>query len=350
MSQPLISVIVPAYKRADTVERAVRSALAQTYRQLEVIVVDDDSRDGTSEAVAAIKDDRVHLLRHDRNRGGNAARRTAVHASRGEYIAFLDADDLWYPGKLAAQLTRLEEAGPDYAMVYSWYETLLPDGTVVPPRRTYQEGLTTPALLRSNFVGTFSTVMVTRAMYDEVGGPDPSMPACQDWEFYLRLNRFAGIACVPRTLVTYWRGDADANRISSSRARVAAGHAEVYRRIADRLNQLPTADAVAARRYLMEAVANHADTAQVLTMAIDTPRGQWTPGAARFVGHMLARSVRKGGLKRSIRVNPRRSGAASQCGAQFGPAGSTENQQPENQRTGQGEQRGREQPEHPPRQ
>lgn len=296
VSQPLVSVIVPSYKRADTIESAVRSALAQTYPHLEVVVVDDHSQDGTQAVVRGLGDDRVRYLRHETNRGGNAARRTAVEASRGEYLAFLDADDLWFPEKIAAQVERLGQVGPDYGLVYTWYETLLPDGTVLPPRQPREEGVATPALLRGNFVGTFSTVLVTRRAYEEVGGPDPTLPACQDWEFYLRLNRRHGIACVPRTLARYWRGDADPDRISASRERVAAGHAQVYRRIVGRLSEVPTADAVAARRNLLEIVANQADTAQVLAMAAGIPRQQWSPGAARFVAHMLARSVRKGGL------------------------------------------------------
>ena len=296
MSAPLVSVIVPAYKRADTIERAVRSALTQTHTNLEVLVVDDHSLDGTGQIVDALGDPRVRLIEHEANRGGNAARRTAVQASNGEYLAFLDADDVWFPEKLTAQLDRLEQAGPAYELVFTWYESVLPDGTVMPARRTFEEGINTPALLRGNFIGTFSTVLVTRSAYERVGGPDPTMPACQDWEFYLRVNEVAGIACVPRVLVRYWRADEDPNRISANRAKVAAGHAQVYRRIAPRLSGLSVRDEVAARRNLLEIGANQGDTRQVLSVTAGIPREQWTPGAARFVGRMLARSVRKGGL------------------------------------------------------
>lgn len=300
MTTPLVSVLIPSYRRADTVATAVRSALDQTHRDLEVIVVDDDSRDGTQEAVRALVaqtgDERVHYVRHDRNRGGNAARRTAVAHSRGTHLAFLDADDRWHPDKLSAQLARLEEVGPGYGLVYTWYDSLLSDGRLLPARRPRAQGLASPALLRENVIGTFSTVLVTREAYERVGGPDPSLPSCQDWEFYLRLNEVTGIAYVPRVLATYWRGE-DPQRISADRARVAAGHAQIYRRIASRLRTLSTDDAVAARRYLLEAVAGQGDTAQVLAMARDIPPEQWTPGAVRFVTHMLARSARKGGLR-----------------------------------------------------
>ena len=293
MSRDLVSVIIPSYKRADTIERAVRSALDQSYGNVEVVVVDDNSQDGTVEIVQALGDERVTVLAHAENRGGNAARRTAIEHSRGGYLAFLDADDVWFPDKLRAQFERLAQAGPDYQMVYTWYESELPDGSIAPPHHSRAEGLATPELLMSNFVGTFSTVLVSRAAHDRAGGLDPTLPSCQDWEFYLRLNRLTGIACVPRILVRYWRGDHDPTRISSSRDRVAAGHAEIYRRLEPQLAQLSMGESVAARRYLIETVANQAATAELIGMALGIPREQWTPGAARFVGHMLVRSVRK---------------------------------------------------------
>ncbi len=293
MSRDLVSVIIPAYRRVDTIERAVRSALDQNHAEVEVVVVDDHSEDGTVETVEAIGDGRVTVLAHPQNRGGNAARRTAIEHSLGRYLAFLDADDVWFPDKLSAQLERLAQVGPKYQMVYTWFESELPDGSIAPPRRSLVEGVATPQLLMSNFVGTFSTVLVSREAYDRAGGVDPTLPACQDWEFYLRVNRDSGIACVPRVLVRYWRGDHDPTRISSSGSRVAAGHAEMYRRLGPQLRQLPLGEAVAARRYLLETVANQAATAELMGMAVRIPPDEWTPGAMRFVGHMLARSVRK---------------------------------------------------------
>lgn len=297
MSQGLVSVVIPAYKRADTIERAVRSAIGQTYQDIEVVVVDDHSGDDTPDIVAAIDDERVTLLSHPENRGGNATRRTAIESSRGTWLAFLDADDVWFPEKLQAQLDRLDElrdsTGDGYEMAYTWYESELPDGTTAPARQPRAEGYEIHELYASNLIGTFSTVLVSRAAHDRVGGLDPSLPSCQDWEFYLRVNRVTGIACVPRTLVRYWRGDQDPTRISSSRERVAAGHAQMYQRMSPYLRDLPEDEAVAARRYLIETVANQAATAQVVAMAFGIPPEQWSPSAARFVARMLARSVRR---------------------------------------------------------
>ncbi len=271
----------------------MRSALEQTHEDLEVVVVDDHSGDDTLDIVDAIGDDRVTAYAHQENRGGNAARRTAIEHSRGTYLAFLDADDMWYPQKLAAQLDRLDEAGPDYELAYTWFDSEYPDGRIVPDMRHQVEGRARPELMAANIVGTFSAVLVTRAAYDRVGGVDPSLPSCQDWEFYVRVNQVTGIACVPCALVRYWRGD-DSARITSNRQRVADGHLEMYRRMAPQLSTLSKDDSLAARRYLMENIANQAATPHVIAMARDIPRAHWSPSTARFVARMVARSVKKG--------------------------------------------------------
>ena len=290
---PRVSVVIPTYQRADTIAAALRSVLDQTVTDLEVLVVDDGSTDDTQAVVRAVGDDRITFLSHGSNQGGNAARATGIAAARGEYVAFLDADDLWYPTKVERQLQALADAGPRAGLSYTWFDQQLTTGEVVPGGRATASGLDTPALLRGNVVGTFSTVVVRRAALEAVGGPDPTLPACQDWEFYLRLNRVAAIVPVPEVLVRYWRGDADPHRISSNPARVATGHREVYRRYRDRIAGLDVADAVASRRYFLGMLANHADPAGTLLVAKDIPRSQWTPGAARLVAHMTARSLRK---------------------------------------------------------
>jgi len=117
----LISVIIPTYNRPEFTARAVRSALAQTHRDLEIIVVDDGSKDTVS-AAAWGEDPRVRMLRHETNRGVGAARNTGVRAARGEVVAFLDSDDYWLPEKLASQM-ELFTRQPDAAnvVVYSTY-------------------------------------------------------------------------------------------------------------------------------------------------------------------------------------------------------------------------------------
>ena len=101
---PKVSVVIPTHDRAHLVGRAIRSVLAQTFQDFEIIVVDDCSVDNTKEVVQSLADSRIRYLRHEINRGGSAARNTGIGAARGEWIAFLDSDDEWLPKKLEKQL------------------------------------------------------------------------------------------------------------------------------------------------------------------------------------------------------------------------------------------------------
>ncbi|MGI9494220.1 MAG: glycosyltransferase family 2 protein, partial [Geminicoccaceae bacterium] len=102
---PLISIVIPVYNRADMIGRTVEGCLAQTYPEIEIVLVDDCSTDGLSEALAPFADEpRVHLVRHAENKGVSAARNSGVEAAKGELIAFLDSDDQWLPTKLERQI------------------------------------------------------------------------------------------------------------------------------------------------------------------------------------------------------------------------------------------------------
>jgi glycosyltransferase involved in cell wall biosynthesis len=113
---PVISVIIPTYNRAHLVGRAIRSVLAQTFQDWELIVVDDGSSDNTEEVVCSFQDPRICYISHEVNRGGSAARNTGIKVARGEYVSFLDSDDEWLPEKLEKQLacfrnTQMEQLG-----------------------------------------------------------------------------------------------------------------------------------------------------------------------------------------------------------------------------------------------
>src|SRR3954471_13927034 len=100
LSTPRVSVVIPAHNRAATLGRAVESVLSQTRQDFEIAIVDDASTDGTVAAIAAMHDDRIRLIRHDRNRGACAARNTGIRAGSAPFVAFLDSDDEWLPHKL----------------------------------------------------------------------------------------------------------------------------------------------------------------------------------------------------------------------------------------------------------
>ena len=109
--QPTVSVVIPAYNRADSLADAITSVTAQTFRDLEIIVVDDGSTDGTRTVVERLTDDRIRYVRHDVNKGANAARNTGTGEARGRYVAFQDSDDYWHPEKLQKQVDACAATG-----------------------------------------------------------------------------------------------------------------------------------------------------------------------------------------------------------------------------------------------
>jgi glycosyltransferase involved in cell wall biosynthesis len=118
---PKVSVIVPTHNRALSLCRAVDSVLNQSFRDLEVLIIDDASTDHTADFVADCGDDRVRYYRHDENRGESASSNTGLLLARGEYIAFLHDDDVWLREKLAKQVSLLDASGPQVGAVYTGY-------------------------------------------------------------------------------------------------------------------------------------------------------------------------------------------------------------------------------------
>ena len=117
---PTVSVIIPTYNRAHLVDRAIQSVLNQTYKDFELIIVDDGSTDNTEDIIKEFqkKDERIKYIRHEENRGGSAARNTGIKAAKGEYIAFLDSDDEWLPIKLGRQISEFTNKSK-IALVYT---------------------------------------------------------------------------------------------------------------------------------------------------------------------------------------------------------------------------------------
>ena len=186
-SDPLVSVIIPIYNRAHLIGAAVDSALAQTYQELEVIVVDDGSTDGLQTMLAAISDPRVHVVVHPRNRGAAAARNSGIAAARGEFLAFLDSDDTWRTDKLAHQMAAMRGQPPEVAGHVCGYECLkvgyrardiLPDWTAQTFSRSQLLGCT---------CGPGTTLLCRRAVFDAVGPLDEELRRLEDWDWLLRL-------------------------------------------------------------------------------------------------------------------------------------------------------------------
>jgi glycosyltransferase involved in cell wall biosynthesis len=185
--EPLVSVVIPVYNRAHLIARAISSVLAQSYRRFEIIVVDDASSDPLAEALAAIADPRLRCIVHPRNRGAAAARNTGVAAAQGEFVAFLDSDDTWYPEKLAFQIAAMRDQPPDVAGHVCAYDCIK-DG--YGPRQIAPNWLSQPfrrAVLFGCTCGPGTTLLCRCAVFAEIGPLDEELRRLEDWDWLLRL-------------------------------------------------------------------------------------------------------------------------------------------------------------------
>lgn len=197
-SKPLVSVVVPTHNAASFIEETLGSVLGQTFDQLDVIVVDDASSDATCELVEGL-DPRVRVIRQSRA-GVCVARNRGLAEARGRYVCFLDHDDVWHPGKLAAQL-EVFDRDPEVALVHTDYKVWTQDRSgAFPPAKSLLEERPAPGvdaavsgwvyhhLLVDSFILT-STAMMRADAVREAGAFDPELPYSEDWDLWLRLSR-----------------------------------------------------------------------------------------------------------------------------------------------------------------
>lgn len=215
---PEISVVLPTYNRVGTLRRAVESVLRQTFERIELIVVDDCSTDSSGEYLASITDPRVRIIRHEQNRGGNAARNTGIKAARAELIAFQDSDDEWLIMKLERQYEELnrqrsDRLGAVYCskVIYGQrgVRDWAPREVIFVPPSIYKKvsGELLEELLDHPMIST-QTLMVEKRLLEKVGCFDEDLRIGQDWDLTTRLARVTEFAFVEEPLaMTYVSSD-----------------------------------------------------------------------------------------------------------------------------------------------
>lgn len=218
----LVSVIIPCYGQAHYLGEAIESVLAQTYPRIEIIVIDDGSPDDTSEVAARYPG--VRCIRQQ-NQGLSAARNAGINASRGSYLAFLDADDRLVPAGIQAGIECLD-AHPACAFAWGHHRYIRADGSV--RSQHSQPGMGDDAycaLLEVNLIGMCATVLYRREIFEEVGGFRTDLRSCEDHELYLRIARGHVIARHDRLVAEYrWH---DAN-MTNNATRMLRSALQVY--------------------------------------------------------------------------------------------------------------------------
>jgi hypothetical protein len=211
-SGELVSVIIPAFNAEATLGATLDSVRRQTHDALEIVVVDDGSTDATAAvaAAAAAADRRITLLRRA-NAGVAQARNAGVAASRGDFLAPIDADDLWHPEKIARQLAVMRAGGPGMGFVYTPHRRIDEAGRILLSSTVW--GVEGHAFLRAlllNFVGNGSALLMRRAAFDSVGGYQPALQAagaqgCEDFLLQVLIARDWTVGAVPEFLTGYRR-------------------------------------------------------------------------------------------------------------------------------------------------
>jgi glycosyltransferase involved in cell wall biosynthesis len=205
---PTVAVIIPTYNRAALLERAIASVLGQTWRDFELVVVDDGSTDDTALLSVLHSDTRLHFFRNEKNRGVSHARNTGVRAASAPWIAFLDSDDEWLPTKLEKQIAWTREH-PETPIVQT-RELWIRRGKRVNPPKTHEKfpgDLFSASLDRCMI--TPSSVLLRRDLFETFGGFNESLPACEDYDLWLRVTCRNHVGLVDEYLLKRYGGHAD---------------------------------------------------------------------------------------------------------------------------------------------
>lgn len=211
--EPLVSVVIPAYNAACFLDLSIQSALSQADVDLEVIVVDDGSTDNTRDRLSGWRDPRLRSI-HRANGGCAEALNTGIRAARGSYIAILDADDLWLPGKLARHIA-FHRDHPGADATFSWVNVFNREGKLLQvPCPRWRGAVSFSQLLADYVIRTCSAVVMRREAAERAGLFDSRFVRCVDLDFFLRVSllRPDNIHAIPEVLTLYRRHDKQRTR------------------------------------------------------------------------------------------------------------------------------------------
>jgi glycosyltransferase involved in cell wall biosynthesis len=204
-----VAVIIPTFNRASLLDRAIRSVLNQTWRNFELVVVDDASTDGTADLpVIKSGNGRFRYLRLSENRGVSVARNAGIRATSAPWLAFLDSDDEWFPTKLSKQVEWAKK-NPEFHICQT-QELWIRRGIRVNPPKTHEKfGGDLFAASLNRCMITSSSVMLNRELFEAMGGFNEAFPACEDYDLWLRVTSHYQVGLVDEFLLKRYGGHGD---------------------------------------------------------------------------------------------------------------------------------------------
>jgi len=248
---PLISVVLPTFNRERLLPRAINSVLNQTYKNLELIIVDDGSTDDTEKVVKGYSDKRIRYYKLKLNKGGSSARNFGIKSARGKLIAFQDSDDEWLPDKLDIQIKRFCEVSDDVGVICCGYE-FINDKTkeVVCKSIPVEKGNVHKIMLINNYTGPLA-ILMKAACFEKVGLFDETLPCCHDWDLWIRISKYYKFDYVPDILAkAYIHG----KQLSTNLEVKLKGKEIILKKYSDEFMKEPSF----YRRYLMGLYLQHA--------------------------------------------------------------------------------------------
>lgn len=245
---PSVDVVIPTYNRLDMLPTAIASVLGQTHKVRRIIVADDGSGDGSPQwlRLEAMREPVLQVIELDHG-GGNRARNAGIAAARAQWVAFLDSDDAWEPDKLERQFALLRQR-PDCVGLFTGFRLV---GGAVERLHIPRDDPSLHDLRCSNVLGSTSSAVVRRDVLEEIGGFNPALPSCQDWDLWFRLRQRGRLGVVRAPLVRFNNGPHD--RITKAADKVLEGHRAIFRQLLDGVSGRSQQARICAMHRLVEA-------------------------------------------------------------------------------------------------
>ena len=249
---PIVSVIIPAYNAEKTILATLESVQKQTLLDIELIVIDDGSTDRTVDLANTLQDSRLKVFSYQ-NGGVSVARNRGIQHAIGDFISFIDADDLWMPDKLQLQLEALQR-NSEAGVAYSWTTFVDEKGTVLYAQEpVFHEGNVYPQLLVENFILNGSNVLIRRRLVESVGEFYVPLKYAEDWDFYIRLAALCTFVLVPKHQIIYLRSSESAtSKVDVMEREIVAHVKRVFQTVPSEFQFLKSHSLACAYRYFSQ--------------------------------------------------------------------------------------------------